>query len=89
MLNNKTLLVYKGTDAKVEGAGNEAASGTVNVKENTGGDARFLAVEALDWMGGKIAKNDKAIEGLKAAAKDKDSKLRNAAKMVLKKLKID
>jgi HEAT repeat protein len=89
MLNNKSLRVYNSTDAKVEGAGNEAARGTVNVQANTGGDARYMAVEALDWMGAKIAKNDKAIEGLKAAAKDKDSKLRNAAKMVLKKLKID
>jgi HEAT repeat protein len=83
MLNQKRLLVYNSTDAQVEGAGNEASTGKVNVKQNTGGDARYMAVQALGWMKGKARARKDVMEALQKAAEDKDTKLSETAKKAL------
>jgi hypothetical protein len=83
MLNNKKLLVYNRTDAKVEGAGNEATTGKANVKANTGGDARYMAAQALGWLRGKAKARRDVMEALKKAAEDEDPNLRKYAKEAL------
>lgn len=83
MLTNKMILIYNRTDAKVEGAGTEAAAGRANLKENLGSDARFLAARALSWLGEKAAKRPEVVAALRQAAKDKDAKLQKTAKQAL------
>lgn len=87
MLHNKSLHVFNRTEAKVEGSGTEATQAKANVKENTGGDARFMAVKALGWLKSKAAKNPKVIEALEEAAKDDSPTLSKEAKKVLAELK--
>jgi HEAT repeat protein len=86
MLKNMSLHVYNSTDATVTGANTEATAGKVNVKENIGGDARYMAAQALGWMKGKARARKDVMEALKQAAEDKDAKLRETAKEALKNL---
>jgi HEAT repeat protein len=83
MLKNNNLKVYNRTDAKVEGAGNEATAGKANVQANTGGDARYMAAEALAWLGDKAKQRPDVVEALRKAAKDDDPMLRKAAAATL------
>ncbi|HTU92013.1 MAG TPA: HEAT repeat domain-containing protein [Gemmataceae bacterium] len=84
MLTNTSLLIYHGTDAKVEGASTEATASRTKMQENFGGDARYLAVEALAWLGDKAAKRPEVVEALRKAAKEKDAKLRRSAEETMK-----
>jgi HEAT repeat protein len=88
LLKDKTLVIYNRTDAKVEGADNEANRGKVNVAQNLGGDARYMAAEALSYLGDKARKRPDVIEALKEATKDKDPALKRAATNALKELGI-
>jgi HEAT repeat protein len=89
MLQNKQLRVFNGTDARVEGAGNEAQSGKSNVMESIGGDARYMAVEALGWLGDLSRKRPEVMKALREAAKDSDPKLRSTAKQAFKDLGVN
>jgi HEAT repeat protein len=88
MMKNKTLVIYNRTDAKLEGTDNEANRGKVNVAANTGGDARYMAAEALGLLGDKAKKRRDVVEALKEAAKDKDPALKRAAITALRELDI-
>ncbi len=88
MLTNRQLIIYNRTDARVEGAGTEATVGRANVQANLGGDARYMAVQALSWLGEKAAKRPEVAQALRKAAKDSDAKLRNTAKEAMKDLGI-
>jgi len=88
MLTNTQLKVYNRTDARVEGAGTEATVGRANVQANLGGDARYMAVQALSWLGDKAAKRPDVARALRKAAKDGDAKLKSTAKEALKDLGI-
>lgn len=88
MLTNRSLQVYNRTDVKVEGADTEAAVARAKVAANLGGDARYMAVEALGWMGDKAAKRPDVVAALRKAAKDSNAKLRDTAKKALKDLGI-
>jgi HEAT repeat protein len=88
MLTNPTLKVYNRTDATVEGANTEASVGRANVAANLGGDARYMAAEALGWMGKKAAKRPEVATALRKAAEDKDAKLRTTAKKAIQDLNI-
>jgi HEAT repeat protein len=79
MIKNMTLKVYNSTDANVEGAGTEASAGRANVKENTGGDARYMAAQAMRWLGEKAKKRDDVVAALRKAAMDSDQKLMEEA----------
>jgi HEAT repeat protein len=83
-LKNKDLLVFNGIDTTVVGAGSEAGRGTSQVKDNTGGDGRYMAAEALGWLGEKSSKRKDVVEALRAAARDPDAKLKEEAKKALK-----
>src|SRR5262249_30989453 len=84
MLQNKMLKVYNRTDATVTGAGTESAAGQVNVQANLGGDARYMAAEALSWLQAKAKTRPEVVRALEAAAEDKDEKLQEKAKQALK-----
>ncbi len=84
MLNNKTLRVFNGTDARVRGAGNEAEGAQAGLEANLGGDARFMAAEALGWLGDKAAGRRDVVAALKAASADRDLRLRQTARQALK-----
>jgi HEAT repeat protein len=86
MLSNKSLRVYNRTDAKVEGSGNEAVAGKANVQANLGGDARYMAAQALSWMGDKAKKRKDVVEALRDAAKEQDPRLRKEAGDALERL---
>lgn len=88
MLTDTRLVVYNRTDARVEGAGTEATVGRANVQANLGGDARYMAVQALSWLGDKAAKRADVRQALRKAAQDKDSKLSKHAKDALRDLGI-
>ncbi len=80
MLQDKTLLVYKGTDAALEGTGTEAGGAGTRTKANARDDARYMAAHALGKMGAKAKRHENAMKALKAACKDADSpKLRKVA----------
>jgi HEAT repeat protein len=87
MLADKTLLVYSGTDASLEGTVREGGSAGTRTKMVARDDARYMAAQALGMMGAKVKNNLKAMEALRAAAKDADSeKLRDFAKEALTRL---
>jgi HEAT repeat protein len=86
MLKNKSLKVYNRTDAKVSGSGTEATAGQATVQANLGGDARYMAAEALGWLKGKARARGDVMEALKDASKDEDPKLRKTAEAALKEL---
>lgn len=83
MLQAKDLKVYNGKDVKV----GEAGKAPTELTDNTGGDARFMAVQALGWLGSKAARNAEVRAALRQAAKDNDEKLRTEARNVLKEWK--
>lgn len=89
MLTNTTLKVYNRTDAQVEGGRTEATVGRTNVQANLGGDARYMAAQALGWLGKKASQRAEVVKALRSAAKDKDAKLKKTAKEALKDLGID
>ncbi len=86
MLRNQTLRVYRGTDAKVEGAGSEATRGRSVVDENRGGDARYMAAQALGYLQEGATKRKDVMDALREAAKDPDAELRKWAEKSLKML---
>jgi HEAT repeat protein len=86
MLGNKTLRVFQGTDTRVAGGGNEAGGGKTDLAANLGGDARYMAAEALSWVGKKASGRADVVEALKKAVTDPDEKLRKMAKEALREL---
>lgn len=88
MLTNSTLKVFNGMDAQVKGAGTEARAGSANVQANLGGDARYMAAQALGWLGKKASSRDDVVKALRKAAKDGDAKLKKTAKEALSDLGI-
>jgi serine/threonine protein kinase len=82
MLARAGMKVYDRTDVKVVGGRSEPEA------KYSGDDGRYMAVEALAWLGDKAAKRPDVVEALRKAAKDKDEKLKEAAENALKELNI-
>src|SRR5262249_54490261 len=85
MMQNKKLLVYKGTGAQVSGATSETSGGST-VKANLGGDARYMAADALGWMGDRAADRPDVVKALREATRDPDEKLSKKATEALQRL---
>jgi len=83
MLRNKNLYLYQGTAARVEGGGSETGQAPATVEAGNGGDGRFMAAEALGWLG-KAANKKEILDELEATAKEKDERLRAASQEALK-----
>ena len=75
MLGNRSLRVHQGTGAKVRGVGNEAAGGQSVVKDEASGDGRYMAAEALGWLGRKAADRPDVMKALGQVVKDPNAKL--------------
>jgi hypothetical protein len=56
------------------------------VTPNLGGDARYMAAEALGFLGTKATNRKDVVEGLRAAARDPDARLKETAKKSLEQL---
>ncbi len=70
MLTDTKLVLDKGPESRVGDTGeNQGKSG---VRENRGGDARFLAAQALGWMG-RAANKPEIIAALKQAAQQESN----------------
>jgi HEAT repeat protein len=87
MLGNKELKVFYGSGATVEGIGDEGKRGGARVTARTGGDGRYMAADALGWLGPKVRGNDKVTKALAAAAKDADAELSKRAVLALEAIK--
>lgn len=86
MLAKKDLRLFLGTQAAIDGTGNEAGGGKSSAAARQGGDARYLAAEALGWLGRKGGDNIKVVVALREAARDADPKLKAAAARALEEL---
>lgn len=84
MLRATDLRIFQGTEARVANTGEN--QGQTAVKENTGGDARALAAEALGWMGRKANKPE-IIRELEKTQQDKDEALRQASTQALERIR--
>jgi HEAT repeat protein len=88
MLGNTMLKVFYGSGTTVDGIGDEAKRGGARVTTRTGGDGRYMAADALAWIGPKLKGNDKVAKALEAAAKEKDApELNKAASRALEAIK--
>ena len=83
MLTAKGLVQFNGTTAQTAGVGTEGASGKTEVKVSQGDDARWMAAQALGWMGRK-AKRPEVIKALEEASQGDDAKLKSYAQDALK-----
>jgi HEAT repeat protein len=82
MLNDKRLRVYEGSGAAVTGSSVEGAKGGATVAQTLGGDARFLAAQALGRIG-KKANRPEVIEALNDAVKSTNEQTAKEAKRAL------
>jgi HEAT repeat protein len=89
MLKSKDLHVYKGTDAKVKGTPKEGTAGETEVTTALGGDGRFMIAQALGWLGAKGRNRKDVVDALREAAKDRDQRLRDAARKALAELDVE
>ncbi len=86
MLTNKDLVQFNGTGAKANGVGGEGAGGKTTVNVDQGGDARWMAAQALGWLRGKANRPD-VLKALQDAKQDKDAKLHQEATDALNAIK--
>ncbi len=57
------------------------------MKQNQGGDARWMAAQALGWMRGKANRPDVTQGAARTPQQDKDAKLRQEATKALNAIK--
>ena len=77
MLTNRALQQFKGTNTNTSGVGSEG-SGKTSVNVDQGGDARYMAAQALGWLGRKANRPD-IVKALQEATLDKDANLKAKA----------
>jgi HEAT repeat protein len=82
MLNNTLLREYKGTDPTLR-KGDESVKSGSGVKENLGGDARYMAAKALAEIA-RSGKRSDALDVLRKAAQSKDEVTKKVAEDALK-----
>ncbi|HKI37019.1 MAG TPA: HEAT repeat domain-containing protein [Gemmataceae bacterium] len=82
MLDDTMLLEYRGTDATLK-KGDESVKGGTGAKENLGGDARYMAAQALADIA-RSGKRQDARDALRTAAESKDEVKKKVAKDALK-----
>jgi HEAT repeat protein len=87
MLENRKLKVFNKTDASIEGTGNEAGPGSSAIARDLGGDARYMAAQALGRMKEKSRKNARVMKALREAAREvKEPRLHKEATTALERL---
>jgi HEAT repeat protein len=89
MIEDPDLKVFNGTDANIKATPDEARGGASGTAVNTGGDARYMAAQAMGRLGDK-GKNNRAIgAALRKALTDPEPTLRKEAGEALKRLGLD
>jgi len=86
MLDNRKIKVFYNTGASVDGGTTEGMKGTTSTAARTGGDARFMAAEALGWLGSKSSDDKTVMDALRKAATDDDPMLKKHASASVAKL---
>ena len=81
MLNDTTIQIYRQTNANVTG-GRESGGGKSTVKPDIGGDARYMAAQALAYIG-PPANRPSILKTLKALANAKDERTREHSRKAL------
>jgi HEAT repeat protein len=73
MLRDPDIKVYRQTNADVKG-GSESSGGQSTVRKEVGGDARWMAAQALSYIGPPVKKrNPQIVDLLKALARSDDA----------------
>lgn len=86
MITNRKLRQHFGTRATVEGVPAEGKGGSSRARSVGGGDARFMAADAMGALGSKGRSNKRVIAALKKAATDSDETLKKSARDALRRL---
>jgi HEAT repeat protein len=86
MIERRSLKIFHGTDATIKATPDEARTGASGTSQNLGGDARFLAAQAMGWMGDKSKKNKDIVTALRKAVTDPEPMLKKYAANALKEL---
>jgi HEAT repeat protein len=68
MMADRSLLVYQGTKAKIDGVGDEAKKGGTSTSADARDDARFMGAHALGFMGRRVTDRRDAVDALRAAS---------------------
>lgn len=79
MLTDPDVFQYHGSGANLSGGSLEGGAGGAAVQADVGGDARFMAAEALGAIGPPKARKPEVIKALQAAAKADHKRTREAA----------
>jgi HEAT repeat protein len=86
MISDDKLKAFKGTDATITGAPDESRGGASGTAQVLGGDARWMAAEAMGWLGDKARNNKAVVNALRTAVTDREPKLKEKAARALKEL---
>jgi HEAT repeat protein len=79
MIENKDLLVFKGSDTSITSTGDESKSGGSKVTEKQEGDGRYMAADAMGRLGEKGKNNKAIVAALRKAAKSDEPRLKECA----------
>jgi HEAT repeat protein len=85
MLQDKGLRLYTGSASTLQ-TGDERSGSSTAVKENLGGDARYLAAEALAEVGSTANRKD-VVDALEKASVSPDAEMQQAAREALDRIK--
>ena len=86
MLRDTSIKVYRATNADVKG-GSESSGGQSSVRQDLGGDARFMAAHSLSFIGPPVKKrNPQIVDLLKALARSDDEMNQKYAREALQRI---
>jgi HEAT repeat protein len=83
MLNDKDVAKYDKSRGNLKGGNLEGRGGGADLKANVGGDARFMAADALGDIGPPKARRPEVIQALKELRKSPSEKARESAQRAL------
>lgn len=89
MIRDPGLRVYEGTGTTVAGVADEGQKASSRATNVSGGDARYMAAQAMGWLGSRGRNDARIVTALRQAAKESDPKLREWAGKSLKQLGVD
>ncbi|MFO0878323.1 MAG: HEAT repeat domain-containing protein [Gemmataceae bacterium] len=84
MLNNPGLRVFHSSGATVDRLAEEGKQPTSRTVAIRGGDARYMAADALRMLGSKASQDPRVRSALETASRDEDATLRRAAELALR-----
>jgi HEAT repeat protein len=79
MIDDTGLKVFKGSDTAITSTTDESKGGGSKVSEKVEGDGRYMAAQAMGWLGEKAKSNKAIIAALQKAARSDEPKLKECA----------